>query len=143
MPWTVLHCDHIDFSSTQSDNVRGLANDTWETAKISVIALTDHDRWLMVRTLRNPAPTVWRAIKESWIVACDEQSMTMLLQLPQSNELPKTVLKLRFGTLREFWVFAAHSTFARVHAQLGGWGEPTYNSAEQSSLGGALNAPAL
>lgn len=69
--------------------------------------------------------------------------MTMLLQYTSSDETTKTILKLRFGSLREFWTFAAHSTFARVHAQSMGWAGAGYTSSEQGALGDHIAASGM
>lgn len=44
MPWTVLNFDGVDFASVQNDNVRVVSNESWESAKVSVIAMSEHER---------------------------------------------------------------------------------------------------
>lgn len=44
MPWTVLNCGNIEFSSVQSDTARIMPNEPWESARVSVIAMSEHNR---------------------------------------------------------------------------------------------------
>lgn len=77
--------------------------------------------------------------------------MTMLLQYsnaavqPTETERPtKTVLKLRFSSLRDFWTFAAHSTFARIRGYANGWVDgASYVNTEQNTLSGALGSESV
>lgn len=75
--------------------------------------------------------------------------MTMLLQYshPAESDKPpvKTVLKLRFSSRRDFWTFAAHSTFARIRGYASGWveGSGGYAGTEQHTLTGALGSSGL
>ncbi|KAI0324870.1 hypothetical protein GY45DRAFT_1262007 [Cubamyces sp. BRFM 1775] len=145
MAWAVLTCDNISFSMTQNSDSLVAASAPWESAKVSMIAMSDNDRWLMIITESNPSPAVWRAIKDSWVVASDEPSMTMFLQYTEGEEGSKTTLRLRFNTRREFWTFAAQATLARVSMLPDIWNSTDYSTREHGSVStsSALVAPGM
>ncbi|KAJ8481669.1 hypothetical protein ONZ51_g5832 [Trametes cubensis] len=119
---THFDCDHAEFSSTTNGGGgNGRAGETWQVAKVSVCNITENHRWLVVTIPAESTPVIWRAIKDDWLVMCDEAALTMSMRTANIDLRTTTVHKIRFASRKEYWSFVANVTYARVRAYDGGW----------------------
>ncbi|KAI9061999.1 hypothetical protein FKP32DRAFT_1574802, partial [Trametes sanguinea] len=118
---THFNCDRVEFCAAQnatSESVT-LNNDMWRPAQVSVSELLDSDRWLMVVAGTNEdVHVLWRHIKDGWTMACDERTLTMIMQSRDASNAAVTIQKLRFALRADFWSFVAHVSFARTQASV-------------------------
>ncbi|KAH9848478.1 hypothetical protein C2E23DRAFT_862676 [Lenzites betulinus] len=113
---SLFTCERAEFAQVQKLNGVPCCQDHWVAATVLVSEITENKRWLMVTIDHAGPPAVFRVINESWVLSCDEMSLTMLMRSEDPTSPVITLQKLRFPALQDFWMFAAAIAYARVAA---------------------------